>query len=150
MNSTKDDLTNGQIYHLKYSYESLFETASDTEEFLIRNKYIRKMGRISKKALEELVLYTPYKKVVNDRESAIIGVDLMKQISLDNTAIWIESSNVSSKIESYNKFNSFLTTRYKRELEQAKPLCFKGKNNFNLDKKCNSIVGYCVEYYSKY
>ena len=112
MNSTKDDLTNGQIYHLKYSYESLFETASDTEEFLIRNKYIRKMGRISKKALEELVLYTPYKKVVNDRESAIIGVDLMKQISLDNTAIWIESSNVSSKIESYNKFNSFLTTRY--------------------------------------
>ena len=46
MNSTKDDLTNGQIYHLKYSYEPLFETASDTEEFLIRNKYIRKMGRI--------------------------------------------------------------------------------------------------------
>lgn len=64
--------------------------------------------------------------------------------------MWIESSNVSSKIENYNKFNSFLTTRYKRELEQAKPLCFKGKNNFNLDKKCNSIVGYCVEYYSKY
>lgn len=150
MNSTKDDLTNGQIYHLKYSYESLFETASDTEEFLIRNKYIRKMGRISKKALEELVLYTPYKKVVNDRESAIIGVDLMKQITMDNTAIWIESSNVSSKIESYNKFNSFLTTRYKSELEQAKSQYFKGKNNFSLDKKCNSIVGYCVEYYSKY
>lgn len=150
MNSTKDDLTNGQIYHLKYSYDPLFETASDTEEFLIRNKYIRKMGRISKKALEELVLYTPYKKVVNDRESAIIGVDLMKQISLDNTAIWIESSNVSSKIESYNKFNSFLTTRYKSELEQAKSQYFKGKNNFSLDKKCNSIVGYCVEYYSKY
>ena len=150
MNSTKDNLTNGQIDHLKYSYEPLFETVSDTEEFLIRNKYIRRMGRISKRALKELVLYTPYKKVVNDRESAIIGVDLMKQISIDNTAIWIESSNVSSKIENYNKFNSFLTTRYKRELEQAKSQCFKGKNNFALDKKCNSIVGYCVEYYSKY
>ncbi len=150
MNYTKDSLTNGQIYHLKYSYEPLLEIASETEEFLIRNKYIRRMSRISKRALEEMVLYTPYKKVVNDRESAIIGVDLMKQISMDNTAIWIESSNVSSKIESYNKFNSFLTTRYKSELKQAESQCFKGKNNFSLDKKCNSIVGYCVEYYSKY
>ena len=150
MNSTKDNLTNRLIYHLKYSYEPLFENASDDEEFLVRNKYIRRMNRISQRALEELVLYTPYKKIVNDRESAIIGVDLMKQISMDNTAIWIESSNVSSKIESYNKFNSFLTTRYRNELEQAKLQCFKGKNNFTLDKKCNSIVGYCVEYYSKY
>lgn len=95
MNSTKDNLTNRQIYHLKYSYEPLFENASDDEEFLVRNKYIRRMNRISQRALEELVLYTSYKKIVNDRESAIIGVDLMKQISMDNTAIWIESSNVS-------------------------------------------------------
>jgi hypothetical protein len=89
-------------------------------------------------------------KIVNDKTSAIIGVDLMKQVRTDNGVVWAESRSISSKIGNYNKFNAFISNRYKNELEQAKFQCFRGENSFKLDKKCNSMIGYCVEYYSKY
>ncbi|MBR1470435.1 MAG: hypothetical protein IJ600_02185 [Lachnospiraceae bacterium] len=101
--------------------------------------------------------YKEYTKVVNDRESAIIGVDYMMQLNMaytkgsgEHKAGWVESRSVTSKIGMYNKLNSFISKRYKKELKQAKEQYFTGKNELGLDTKCNSMIGYCVEYYSKY
>ena len=87
---------------------------------------------------------------VNDRESAIVGVDLMRQSKYRNGIRWVESTTVTAKISSYNKFSQFLQDRYKVELESVKGQYFTGQNNFKFGKKCNSMVGCCVEYYSKY
>lgn len=105
---------------------------------------------ITQEQIEKYNAYKKYEKILNDKESAIVGVDLMRQIRFFDTVSWIEASSVSSKVGNYNKLNAFLSNRYASELEQAKSQYFKGKNTFNLDKKCNSIIGYCVEYYSKY
>lgn len=96
--------------------------------------------------------YKEYNKIINDKESALIGVDLMHQIKDEDTkqTVWVESKSVSSKIGNYNKFNEFLSMRYKQELLCAKEQYIKGKNDFKLNKRCNSVIGYIVEYYSKY
>ena len=87
---------------------------------------------------------------VNDRESAIVGVELMRQSKYRNGIRWVESTTVTAKISSYNKFSQFLQDKYKVELESVKGQYFTGQNNFKFGKKCNSMVGCCVEYYSKY
>lgn len=88
-----------------------------------------------------------YIKTINDKESAIIGVDMMKMVD-DNQ--WVESKAISNKVGSYNKLNRFLSQKYLKELSQANLQTFSGKNNLGLNSKCNSCIGYCVEYYSKY
>lgn len=91
------------------------------------------------------------KRINNDRESSIIGVDLMRQSKNEHGEIrWVENKAISAKIDNYNKFNRFISKKYEEELNQGISQCFTGKNDFNLDKKCNSVLGYCVEYYSKY
>lgn len=96
-------------------------------------------------------LYYDYNKIVNDRESAIIGTDLMKQIKNDNgEETWLEDRAVTSKINKSSKLNTFIETKYQKELEAIKAELFTGKNKFNFDAKCNRCLGYCVEYYSKY
>lgn len=99
----------------------------------------------------QFVPYYEYKQIVNDRESAIIGVDRLKRIktSLD-AIIWTEDKAVTGKLSRYSKFNTFIQNRYEKEILQAKEHCFGGKNKFNFNSKCNSCLGYCVEYYSKY
>lgn len=87
---------------------------------------------------------------VNDMESAIVGVDLMRQSKYRNGVRWVESTTVTAKISGYNKFSQFLQDRYKVELESVKGQYFTGQNNFKFGKKCNSMVGCFVEYYSKY
>lgn len=91
-----------------------------------------------------------YRKIINDKESAIIGTDLMHQVSSNGAVKWTELKSVSSKINGYNKLNSFLSKRYLTEIESVKNQLFIGKNNYKLNSKCSSILGYCVEYYSKY
>ena len=133
-----------------YSYISLYTPLSKEESMLIKNGTIKPLSTIPLNS-ELLKPIKAYKKIMNDKESAVIGVDLMKQSKDDNdNIVWIESRSVSSKIGNYNKFNTFISNRYNKELEQAKSQYVKGKNDFVLDKKCNSIIGYCVEYYSKY
>lgn len=90
------------------------------------------------------------KKIYNDRESAIIGVDLMQQNKINETFVWSESKAVTSKIGNYNKLNSFISTRYADELKHAKIHYFNGKLSLGLNKRCHSMLGYCVEYYSKW
>lgn len=64
--------------------------------------------------------------------------------------VWSESTAVTSKIGKFDKLNTFISSYYSDELKQAKKQYVTGHNNFDLDKKCNSMLGYCVEYYSKY
>ena len=116
----------------------------------MNNCYLDSTYRITKRDFDSLTCYKPYSKVVNDRESAIIGVDLMRQVKTSNGVSWIESKPVTAKISSYTKLNKFVSDRYAVELLQARSQCFSGHNNFLLNNRCNSVIGYCVEYYSKY
>ena len=88
--------------------------------------------------------------IINDKESAIVGTDTMHPIKIDNEMVWTESKSISSKVGNYNKLNGFISQQYADELLIGREQCFTGKNSFKLDKKCNSVLGYCVEYYSKY
>ena len=144
------DVLDNPVEKVVVSYVSLFEKADESEDFLARNKYLNVYHSFPAKLLNELQFYNSYNKVENDKESAIIGVDLMKQILVDDKTRWIESKAVSTKINGFNKLNTFINNKYTHELEQAQPQLFKGSNKFSLDKKCNSMIGYCVEYYSKY
>lgn len=137
------------------TYETLFRELSESESFLSRNGYIKvyDYNEINKDNINKLITrthYMPFIQTYNDKESAIIGVDLMHLVkNSNNDFIWIESSSVSSKINNYNKFNSFLSDRYADELKAVKQQLFHGKNDFEFNKRCNSMLGYCVEYYSK-
>ncbi len=108
--------------------------------------------RFSIKDIDDLTKYKEYTKLFNDCESSIIGTDLMRQVKdeITDEVIWIESKSVSSKIGNYNKFNSFISQHYKNELNLCRTQLCKGNNNFKLPTRCNSVIGYCVEYYSKY
>lgn len=148
--NTENNLKNNIVDAVAYHFDPLFEELNDTEMFAVKNGYYQHNLRITQEELNKYQNYSQYTKTINDEESAIIGVDLMKQIKIDDTVLWIESSAVSSKVENFNKLNVFLSKRYYNELQQAKVQYFRGKNQFELDKKCNSLIGYCVEYYSKY
>lgn len=148
--STENNLKKNIVDAVAYSFDPLFEKLNETEMFTVKNGYYQHHLRITKEELNKYQNYSQYTKTINDEESANIGVDSMKQIKIDDTVLWTESSAVSSKVESYNKLNVFLSKRYYNELQQAKAQYFGGKNQFELDKKCNSLIGYCVEYYSKY
>lgn len=111
----------------------------------------------SRVSLNLVHMYQNYNKQENDYETAVIGPELMHPAKTKITdengkpiVIWIETKGVTSRVGGYNKFNEFINSKYEKELEQAKEQCFNGENNFRLDKKCNSMIGYCVEYYSKY
>ena len=135
---------------VRCSYLPLLQKLTNDEATLVRNGYIKPLTVIPLDS--KVLLYNnPYTKRVNDRESAIIGVDLMRQTkSEDDTVSWNESRSISSKVGKYNKLNEFITNKYQTELEYAKQQLFNGHNSFALDSKCNSVLGYCVEYYSKY
>lgn len=104
---------------------------------------------ISVQQLNMLPTYKPFKQIRNDRHSAIIGVDEFRHSDIDDNT-WVESKAVTTKVSKYCKLNTFIENEYQEELKQVKPALFNGRNNFNFDKKCNSCLGYCVEYYSKY
>lgn len=95
--------------------------------------------------------YLPYVSMVNDRHSAIIGTDLMKTVQTDEgLTTWIEDRSVTSKVGKYSKLQRFIASEYADELKLAKGKLFNGRNSFRFDSRCNSCLGYCVEYYSKY
>ncbi len=145
-----DSLGANRIPCVRYSYESLYENLSEKEEYYRKACFVKTYWHISLDEIKKYKVYN-YIKTINDKESALIGVDLMQQIRLENNSVcWIEAKSVSSKVGNHNKFNSYLTRNYSKELLQAKSQCFSGRNSFDLDKRCNSIIGYCVEYYSKF
>ena len=151
INESYKALKENLIYIVNYDYSCLFEDLTKEEKYLYDNISLRLTSKVSMDNMKKLQSYIPYEKIENDKESAIIGVDLMKQIKINDEQIqWIESKSVSSKIANNNKFNSFISNKYSKELESAKLQYFNGYNNFKLNSDCNSIIGFCVEYYSKY
>ena len=149
MLQTRKHLQQNIIDDAYLSYDSLFESVSQEETEALNNGELPITYRISKHAFNQYVAYR-HDKIINDAESAIVGVDMMRPIKIDNTMIWTESKAITSKVGGYNKLNEFLSSKYSDEITYAKSQCFNGKNNFKLDKKCNTALGYCVEYYSKY
>lgn len=148
---TDERLKNNIIPCVVYDYSILFEKLTATEDYLMRNNYLHTHHSIYESEIDNYKVQIPYSKTINDRESAIVGVDLMKQIKdAKGEVFWSESTTVTSKIGNYNKLNTFISNYYVDELEQAKEQYVTGHNNFKLDKKCNSMIGYCVEYFSKY
>lgn len=148
------NLKDGRVDLGKYNYSILYKSVTESERYLLEKKFIHPSGtRIDQEEIEEIIrkAKTPYTKIINDKESAIIGTDLMRPIKdEDGNLVWVESKSVSSKVGGYNKLNRFISKKYEKELSDGKTQMFTGKNNFILDKKCNSMIGYCVEYYSKY
>lgn len=154
INVTRELLNNNIVETVEYSYAKLFEQLTQEDKYHIKHKHIKvykPFGGITIEELEKIENIAGYKKVINDYESAIIGVDEMRPVREGwNDTKWIEEKTVTSKIGGYNKLNRYISNKYKKELEEAKNQLFTGENDFSLDKKCNSVIGYCVEYYSKY
>lgn len=95
--------------------------------------------------------YFPAVRKWNDRESAIVGTDLMHALRDDSgKAFWAEERSVASKSTKWCKLTRFIRSRYAKQLKEAKGQLFSGKSDFPFDKKANSCLGYCVEYYSKH
>lgn len=90
-------------------------------------------------------LYVNYIKTYNDYEIAAIGPDIMRYSDHE----YIEDRTVTSKIRKYCKFNTFISNKYKEILQSNANNYFKQKNDYGFDKKCNSCLGFCVEYYAK-
>lgn len=89
--------------------------------------------------------YQPYSKTVNDYEIGVVGPDIMKY----SNHRYIEDMPVTSKIDKYCKFNKFITEKYSDILSNCSKKYFKSKNDYGFDKKCNSCLGFCVEYFAK-
>lgn len=128
----------------KYSFEVPFNIPAKRKQELILHSY-------------ELVppkryIYFSYTKIVNDRESAIIGLDYMKIVKDNNYGnyTFVEDRAVTSKILKYSKFKKFLMSKYEDVILNSQKFFYQGKNEFEFNKKCNSALGYLVEYYIKY
>ncbi len=89
--------------------------------------------------------YLSYKKIVNDYEIAAIGPDTMRLTK----AGYVEETPVTSKLSCYSKLKRFIDYKYKNILAEYRSHFFNGGNNLGLDKKCNSCLGFCVEYFAK-
>lgn len=94
------------------------------------------------------ISYYSYEKIMNDKEQAIVGVDTFT--FLKDTQKWTEERAVTKKVSNHTKLQAFIAKTYSTYLEAAKNKCFHGHNDFGFTKKLNSLLGYCVEYYSKY
>lgn len=159
-------LRNNVVPRVTIDYSSLFEELNPVEREMIETGQIK--GHISSLnyysfnynhiPIEELDNYVskPFKKIINDKESAIIGTDIMRQYKTYGkyndliNSYWGESSSVTSKIGKNTKLNKYITNKYGEYITKVTPQLFSGKNSFDFDKKCNSVLGICVEYYSKY
>lgn len=132
--------------NIKVTYNTTYKNWHETE--LSGNVLVSDI----KKILDAAPSFLPYNAMLNDRHSAIVGTDLMKQVKDNDTkaTFWSEDRSVTSKVSKYSKFQRFIQGEYSKEIEQASKKAFNGKNAFAFDSKCNSCLGYCVEYYSKY
>lgn len=98
--------------------------------------------------------YVPYKKTINDFESALLGGENFKYYK--ETKTWNEMRSVSTRIGSCSSLLSrFLAEKYKDEIENAYTFIEENKlsgmeNSFPFDKTCNKCLGWLVEFYTKY
>lgn len=87
-----------------------------------------------------------FNMTVANREIAIIGAEKYQLVE----RTWVPMVSVTSLISSDSKLRRFLYQRYSSVIDVAKPYLYKQKQTVNLDdRRQNSCLGYCVEYYSK-
>lgn len=148
---TYTNLLDNIVEKYEVDFSSLYDDISEKEMEKIEQHEIPLTLSINTKRLREITQYYHH-TTVNDRESAIIGLETFKPFKSKSTKKieWIESSTITTKVNGFTKLNRFVTSKYEAELAAAKAFLFTGKNSFSLDRKCNSMLGYCVEYYSKY
>lgn len=91
-------------------------------------------------------LYNNFKFVESNRLFTELSGDTFNYNS--HNAIYNYTYSVTTKLAQDSKLRRYIQGKYRKELESAET--FTGKNTFNFDKKCNSCLGYLVEYYSKY
>ena len=100
--------------------------------------------------------YYPYTKIMNDKELAIIGIENFRYMQRENEdgekeLTLVEDTAVTSRLCGYTKLRRFIENKYSKQLNEAKPQLFSGKNDFGFtDGNLNKCLGYMVEYYSKY
>lgn len=123
------------------------EEARELEVYCIRDGMLVPVPKLDKYFYRRMFLkkYVPYIKTINDKETAIIGADTMKYIAGN----YIEDRAVTSKISKHSKFRQFITKRYHGIIEMVGDKTFAGQNRFSFGKKCNSCLGYCVEFFAK-
>ena len=63
---------------------------------------------------------------------------------------WELNRSITDNIIHRTKLSCYIDLQYKEEIDLIKKQLFNCENNFPFDKTCNSCLGYCVEYYSKY
>ena len=128
----------------KYRNQVIHLTNGKTSETIPKFNFYQSSYEIQKEDFP-LLPFCSYKKTINDYEIALIGPDIM-QYSEKN---FIEDKKVTSKIEKYCKFNRFITKKYADILNKYSNQFFILENDFKFNKKCNSCLGFCVEYFAK-
>lgn len=150
----------------KYKIEKFLYDGLDTNIYNARQKSLdtyRKLGRTFSKYdppyLDLMLKYKSYKHVINDAELAIVGCENFR---LTKEGEWIQSRSMASKVNISSKFGQFISAKYAEEIKcftenkslyKKKTIVDESKDSYKLkelDTKCNSCLGYCVEYYSKY
>lgn len=87
-----------------------------------------------------------YNVVTNNKELSIIGPELYHNIENN----WYPNRSITSLLDSNTKLRKFLFHKFGNVIEQVSPYFYRGKNNFEFDdRRQNSCLGYCVEYYAK-
>ena len=84
---------------------------------------------------------------ITDKELAIIGCDTTKYSKHNNS--FILDKNVTSKIRTNSKFNSFISNKFKDILNPSSNYYFQKNNYYGFNKKCNTMLGFVVEYTAK-
>lgn len=131
-------------------YKKYFQIV-DEEEYKLSNYRSSYYSKLELNQLLQASQKNAYHYIYNNNLIATIGTDNFKVVKNEKKeALWIEDRTITSNIKSYTKLNRFITEKYKNELSSIQSYLFTGKNHFELNKKCNSMLGYCVEYYSKY
>ncbi len=147
-------IASGIIDIVTWHYDSLFEDLTEDERRMVRNGQIESYSALFLSQYQLIMSRSDYQIIANDKESAIIGTDTMRQIKEQDSSlpVWVEAKPVTIKISSNTKLNLYISRQYHDELDSARAQLFSGRNDFNsdLDNRCNSMIGYCVEYYSKY
>ena len=139
INDIKDDENYNDYFHII------------SEEEYNKNHNIK--SSFAENELKQLLQQSEQAKYIyinNNLEIAIIGTDTFKVVKNNNDVKWIEDRTITSNIRTYSKLNRYITAKYRNELDSVKNDLFTGKPKFSFNRKCNSMLGYCVEYYSKY
>lgn len=150
----------------RYKIEKFIYDGLDIALYNIRQKALstyKKLGRVFSKYnppyLDLMLKYKSYKHVCNDAELAIVGCENFR---LTKDGEWTQSRSMASKVNISSKFGQFISAKYTEEIKcftenkslyKKKTIVDESKDSYKLkelDTKCNSCLGYCVEYYSKY